>query len=132
MHFTISELPGCPSSPSKRWRRTEPTVRIPDVKLIRGRIEVYPRDFPTTADVPLVVEVADTSLPKDRALATVYAREGIPVYWLIDLNDRKVEVYEGPGEGGYARMTIHAEEAAVPVVVDGREVGRILVRDILS
>ncbi len=49
----------------------------------RGR--TIPKAFPTTADVPLVVEVADTTLPKDRALALTYAREGIPVYWLINM-----------------------------------------------
>jgi Uma2 family endonuclease len=107
-------------------------VRYPDVKLVRGRLEDYPREFPTTADVPLVIEVSDTTLPKDRALAQVYAREGIPVYWLINLNDRKVEVYDGPGEAGYARQTTYAESEVVPVVVDGREVGRIPVRDILA
>jgi Uma2 family endonuclease len=111
--------------------RTEPTVRYPDVKLVRGRRADYPRGFPTTADVPLVVEVADTSLPKDRALALTYAREGIPVYWLVNIEARTVEVYDGPGAAGYARLTTYAEDEVVPVVVDGREVGRIAARDLL-
>jgi Uma2 family endonuclease len=102
------------------------------VKLVRGRRQDYTKAFPTTADVPLVIEISDSTLAEDRALAPTYAREGIPFYWLIDLNSRRVEVYEGPGAAGYARLTIYTEDEAVPVVVDGREVGRIVARELME
>ena len=55
--------------------------------------EDYNPRMPTTADVPLVVEVTDSTLSKDRALASTYAVEQIPVYWLLNLPEARLEVY---------------------------------------
>src|SRR5690349_5783719 len=41
----------------------------------------------------LVVEVADSSLSKDREKALEYAAAKVPEYWIIDVNNRRVEVY---------------------------------------
>ena len=49
------------------------------------------------ADVPLVVEVSDTSLAEDRGQkARLYAKHGIPEYWIVNLNARTLEVRRGP------------------------------------
>ena len=108
-----------------------PSVPYPDVKIVRGRMEDYPERFPTAADVPLVAEVADSSLAADRGMAATYAAEGIPAYWIVNIPDRRVEAYADPAAGSYRSRTIHGPDDEVPVVVDGREVGRIAVRDIL-
>ncbi len=85
----------------------------------------------------LVVEVSDTAQPKDRGLVSTYAVGGIPVYWLIDIPDRRIEVYDGliaPKDGAaacYGRCTPYGPDAEVPVVLDGREVGTIRARDLL-
>ena len=44
----------------------------------------------------LVVEVADSSLARDRLKAAIYARAGIPEYWLVDVAARTVEVHTEP------------------------------------
>jgi Uma2 family endonuclease len=44
----------------------------------------------------LVVEVADSSLSRDRRKAALYARAGIPEYWLVDVASRTVEVHTEP------------------------------------
>ncbi|MDB5352671.1 MAG: hypothetical protein JWN86_3918 [Planctomycetota bacterium] len=111
--------------------RFEPSVPQPDVKLVRGRNQDYPRDFPTTADVPLVVEVSDSSLAYDRKLAFTYAAEGIPVYWIVNIPGRRVEVFTEPAEGAYTRTRPYGPGDEVPVILDGREVGRIPVADLL-
>jgi hypothetical protein len=122
-HFVDSEQPMA--------LRLEPSVPQPDVKFVRGRLGERNRDYWTTADVPLVVDVADSSLAADRALAQTYAGEGIPVYWIVNVPGRCLEVYSEPAAGAYNRITTFGPEDEVPVVLDDREVGRLRVRDLL-
>jgi Uma2 family endonuclease len=73
------------------------SVPEPDVAIVPGRISDYERAHPTTA--LLVVETADTSLPKDRlSKSRIYAAAGIPEYWIINLRDHRVEVFRRPDE----------------------------------
>jgi Uma2 family endonuclease len=75
----------------------------PDLALItRSR----PR-FAHPSTALLVVEVAVTSHAVDRGVkAPLYARAGIPEYWLVDLAAKAVEVHQQPGEGEYHELTI--------------------------
>jgi len=67
----------------------------PDVTVIKGNRADYRTKHPETA--VLVVEVADTSLEYDRTYKmSLYARAGIPEYWIVNLRDRQVEVYREP------------------------------------
>ena len=64
-----------------------------------------PRDYlaryPDAADVAMVAEVSISSLDEDRAKADIYAAGGIPVYWIVNVDDGQVEVYSNPGPSGY-------------------------------
>jgi Uma2 family endonuclease len=111
--------------------RREASVPEPDAVVLRGSCASFLDDFPTTADVALVVEVAESSLALDREMAATYAGEGVPVYWLVNLPGRRVEVFTEPAEGAYTRCTPYAEADTVPVMLDGVEVGRVAVREIL-
>ncbi len=53
-------------------------------------------DRPTAEDIALVIEVSSSSRPKDRKKAKLYARLGIPEYWLVDLIGGVVVVHDGP------------------------------------
>lgn len=54
----------------------------PDGAVVRGRIEDYALSHPGPSDVALVIEVADSSLDRDRGLKLrSYARAGIGAYW---------------------------------------------------
>jgi hypothetical protein len=59
----------------------------------------------------------------------------IPVYWIVELNRRVVEVRTLPfGKGkkaGYARCEIFQERDLIPVVLDAIEVGQVAVADLL-
>ena len=103
----------------------------PDVKVIRGRSRDFQIKMPTTADVALVVEVTDSTLSKDRALAARYATEEIPVYWLLNIEGRRLEVYADPVAGVYTTITFFGPDDEAPVVLDGREVGRVRVGEFL-
>jgi Uma2 family endonuclease len=79
----------------------------PDAAVVRGTAREYVDGHPTTAI--LVVEVADTTLEFDRGRkAAMYARAGIPEYWIVNLPDRVLEVHrdlgplpDRPAEHGY-------------------------------
>ena len=103
----------------------------PDVKVVRGRSEDYNPRMPTIADVALVVEVSDTTIPKDRGLILTYAKEEIPVYWLMNIPSNRLEVYSLPVDGMYTSVQFLGPDDTVPVVFDGREVGRLRVADLL-
>jgi Uma2 family endonuclease len=52
---------------------------------------------PLPSDLALVVDIADASLPRDRGLEKrLYALAGIPVYWIINLLERRCEVDTEP------------------------------------
>jgi Uma2 family endonuclease len=65
----------------------------------------YLDDHPKTAW--LLIEVADSSLVRDRAKATLYAAAGVVEYWIVNLVDDVVEVYHDPQAQGYATTTRH-------------------------
>lgn len=68
----------------------------------------------------LVVEVAVTSQQIDRELkARLYACAGIPVYWLVDVPARAVEVRTDPRPDGYAHCEIYRAPATVPSPLKG-------------
>ena len=96
----------------------------PDAAIIRGRPGDYAQRHPEPADVSCVVEVADSSLERDRTTKLrIYATAGIPQYCLIDLRDRRIELYEDPDRerGAYGDRRELAPEATVDLLLpDGR------------
>lgn len=71
----------------------------------------------------IVVEIAVSSHWMDRGTkAGLYARAGIPVYWLIDVPGRTVEVRTQPRESGYGRCEAYRAGEHVPSPVDDIEI----------
>ena len=104
----------------------------PDVMVLRGGIRDYLGRKPGPSETALVVEVADSSLRDDRSKLVRYARGGVPAAWLVNLIDNTVEVHAEPSAAGiYQEMTIYHGADEVPVVIDGLEVGRLAVADLL-
>lgn len=74
----------------------------PDLTLIDFRQDFYATQNPMPEDIDLVIEVADTSLQWDRKIkAPLYARAGIPEFWLVDLHGEAIVRYSEPLEGKY-------------------------------
>ena len=44
----------------------------------------------------LVIEISDSSLELDREMAFEYAAAGVPDYWIVDMQNRAVEVFRDP------------------------------------
>jgi Uma2 family endonuclease len=116
----------------------------PDVALARGDRRTFANRHPTPADFGLVVEVSDSSLARDEQDKTrIYARDAIPVYWVVNLVDRRVEVFTDPtgptppadAPGGpdphYRTRRDYSAGTAVPVVLGGALIGTIPVDELL-
>ena len=115
---------------------TQDSEPEPHVALIKGNRRDYRAGNPDPNQVILVVEVADSSLAEDRRWKKrIYARAGISVYWIVNVIDRQIEIYTQPsgpnGEPDYKQCQIVGSDGELPVVIDGREVGRIKVKDVL-
>lgn len=64
----------------------------------------------------LLVEVAESSLLYDRETkGPLYAASGVPEYWIVNVNSRRVEVYDQPIEGRYSRARLfEGRESVAP------------------
>lgn len=76
----------------------EPDLALIPLPVVRG-------EHPSRA--LLVVEVADSSLRKDRLVkGAIYARAQVPEYWIVDVAHRVVEVYREPLGDHYAQSFV--------------------------
>jgi len=124
--------PGCHAEQEQPLAfRHRHSVPQPDIMILRGSVEDYSKAFPTTADALLVVEVAEATLARDRKRADSYAGEEVPIYWLVNLVELRVEVYSQPEGGSYSHKATLGPGDSIPLVLDGREVVRIAVADLL-
>jgi Uma2 family endonuclease len=108
----------------------------PDASIIRGDVRDYLDRHPGPADTELVIEIADDSLRRDREWKRrVYARAGIPTYWIVNLVDRVLEVYASPAaaqEGfDYAESRILSEADVATLSLGGADVATVPVKDLL-
>jgi Uma2 family endonuclease len=70
--------------------------------------------IPNAADVALVVEASDTTLRFDLTVkANLYAKEQIPEYWAIDIENRLIYVHRDPQDGVYQSITQESELATI-------------------
>lgn len=84
----------------------------------------------------LLIEVADSSLLRDQRDKTrIYARAGTPVYWIVNLVDRRIEVYTNPtGPAAvprYQAFATYQPGDAVPLVLDGSTAASVPAADLL-
>jgi Uma2 family endonuclease len=81
----------------------------PDVIVAFGSFSDYRDRHPEPENLRLVVEVSDSTLAYDRVVkGRLYAGQNIAEYWIVNLQDRCVEVYRRPGtESGYLDTQIH-------------------------
>ena len=88
----------------------------PDITVLRRR-DNYQRERATAADVLLVIEVADSSLRRDRELKLPhYAAAGIPEVWIANVSARHVEAFSDPVDGVYqSRRIVPADGQISPI-----------------
>jgi Uma2 family endonuclease len=107
----------------------------PVLAVVLGPIRRYQRAHPRPAEIALVVEVADTTVEEDRGRKQrIYARARLPVYWILNLSEKQLEVYTQPRRGRtptYLKREDYSSDDAVALVVGGLSLGTIAIRDML-
>jgi Uma2 family endonuclease len=72
--------------------------------LLKPRADRYVSSLPSAPDVLVVIEVSDTTLEYDRGpKLSLYARHGIPEYWIVDVQAKGIEVFRTPTSTGYSQ-----------------------------
>jgi Uma2 family endonuclease len=78
----------------------------PEPDLVIVPLEDYSREHPSRA--LLAIEVAESSLRKDRRIkGRLYAGADIEEYWIVDVNNRVIEVYRASRDGAYSQVSKH-------------------------
>lgn len=78
---------------------------VPDIAVVLGKPNDYLQQHPTTA--LLVIEIADATLRHDRGRKLrLYAKHNIPEYWILNLQERVLEVYREPARSRYQSKQI--------------------------
>ncbi len=111
---------------------TDKSEPEPDLAVVRGAMEDYAERHPAPNEIVALIEVADSSLRFDRSTKQrIYATANIPIYWIVNLPDRQVEVFEQPDatrgeylsksqidESGEIQLSLPGETSIVRSVAD--------------
>ena len=104
------------------------SVPEPDIAVVQGQLRSFVNSHPATA--VLVVEVSDTTLEYDQVVkAPIYAAAGIEDYWIVNINERTVEVRRQPGPSGYRSLQTYTETDTISPLFN--PTATILVADLL-
>ena len=93
------------------FARSEPE---PDLAIVAGTRSDFRNRHPDAA--MLVAEVAITTVAIDNAKAKVYAAAGIPEFWLVLPEEKRVVVFRSPGNDGY--LVSESVDAASSLLTD--------------
>jgi Uma2 family endonuclease len=96
----------------------------PDVAVVQIDPLDYEDHHPTPREVFWLIEVADTTLRRDRDLKVpVYGRSGIQEYWILDVQERCLYVYREPETTGYGvQQTLSEQDTIAPLAFPDCEV----------
>lgn len=113
-HFRMARAWLMVQLPLDARQRSKPE---PDLALVREG----PRpDWRGPGAALLTVEIAVTSHRKDRgAKQQIYARAGVPTYWLVDIPGGALEVRVDPGANGYGHCEVYGPGTSVPSPAEG-------------
>ena len=96
--------------PRNIMKYSQSTIRLsdgsgpePDIALLTPEASLDRENIPRPEDILLIIEIADSTLPRDRReKARRYAQSGIPELWIFVLADDEIEVHRQPTPEGYA------------------------------
>lgn len=108
----------------------------PDVMIVAGEKRLFVERHPGPEDVVLLVEVSDATLQQDQTWKKrIYAQAGFPVYWIVNLSDRQIEVYAQPSGPSanptYHQLTTYRQTDEIPVALHDKVVAHLPVQNLL-
>ena len=99
--------------PETTFRMGESTFLEPDILFFGGKTRIADLSPRTSL---LAVEISDTTLAYDRGRkAMIYACDGVPALWVINVNTLQAHIYSDPSADGYLNMrTFGPDETLAP------------------
>ena len=113
----------------------ESNVLEPDLSVVQGTGADFLPNYVDPAAVRLLIEVADSSVAADRITKKQkYARAGVPVYWLVNLDENQIEVYTAPNceHESYSNCRILFSGDEIEFHIPGLPVHQLSVKKILD
>lgn len=108
----------------------------PDIAIVTASPDEYESNHPGPDNIGVIIEVADTSIVKDRVeKARIYAEAGIPEYWIVYVSKGLIEAFSNPTNGKkwrYRTVKQYRKADSIPLVLRGKKVADIPLRDILK
>lgn len=99
----------------------------PDIVVTAGKADQYEVRHPHGKELLLLVEVSDTSVRLDRLTkASLYARAGVPEYWVLDVQRRECVVHRDPRNGEYRELRVYTDADGITLDCGEVEVRRLL------
>ena len=93
---------------------TEPQ---PDIALLKFQENYYADSHPQPENILLVIEVADTSYEYDHQIKkAIYANAGIPKFWIVNLNENRIEVFHAPEQDEYKVRKLYFTGDSIPIL----------------
>jgi Uma2 family endonuclease len=91
----------------------------PDLSVLREDKPEYDERHPRGNELLLVIEVSDSSAAFDLSRkAALYAKAGVPEYWVLELGRRRLAVHRQPDGAEYRLRQFFLESDTV--TLDGR------------
>lgn len=95
----------------------------PDIAIARLPKTIYAQHHPYPQDIYWLIEVSNKTLGKDLTeKSTIYARNGILEYWVIDLVNKKLIVHTTPEGNKYTKVTEYTKGVISPLAFPELEI----------
>jgi len=90
----------------------------PDLMVTTKSVRDF-NDNPTPADIRLLIEIADSTVNYDLGKkARLYARAGIPDYWVVDIPDRLIHVHRVPKRDAFMSVARYRFDESIAPLAD--------------
>lgn len=88
----------------------------PDVAIVRLPKTIYRNHHPYAEDIYWLIEISRKTLKIDlENKSRIYASNGIPEYWIIDLVNKKIIVHTQPKSNSYIQITEYKTGTVTPL-----------------
>jgi Uma2 family endonuclease len=101
-----AQLPIEAGTKDRKWNLPEPDLAV----LAQTTNADYRGRHPRGDELQLAIEVADTTLRHDLTTKrSLYARAGVPEYWVLDIQGRRLLIHRQPRRGDYGKTDVWTE-----------------------
>ncbi|MGV0025720.1 Uma2 family endonuclease [Phormidesmis priestleyi] len=88
----------------------------PDIAIVQPLGDVYFEHHPYPENIFWLIEFSNSSLAKDMEIKSkIYAKAGIPEYWVVNLKKMQLTVFRDPIDGKYQSQTTLNEGEITPL-----------------